>query len=156
MPSARAALTNVKATELMGVAYGHRIVTPLAFEAAIRATKAALRSEGFGILCEIDVQRTLREKAGIELRPYVILGACNPHLAGNALQREPQIGLLLPCNVVVNEEGGKTIVSVIDAEALLTIAKQPDLQPMAAEVNARLKRVLDMVAAAGVVPDPIP
>jgi uncharacterized protein (DUF302 family) len=98
-------------------------------------------------LCEIDVAKTLKEKIGAEFRPYVILGACNPQFAFEALSAEAQLGLLLPCNVVVQERDAETIVSAIDAKQLLSIVGRPELEPIAGEVNARLRAVVDGVAS---------
>jgi uncharacterized protein (DUF302 family) len=106
--------------------------------------KAALAKEGFGVLCEIDVTATFKQKLNQEFRPYVILGACNPPLAFRALSAEQDIGVLLPCNVAVYaaEEAGRTIVSAIDPEVSLGRVGRPDLEPLAAEVKSRLGRVL--------------
>ncbi len=128
--------------------YGKSVTTPLDCDAATEAARSALRDEGFGVLCEIDVGKTLQEKIGAKLRPYRILGACNPELAHRALQAEPQLGLLLPCNVVVQLLDGVTVVSAIDARALLGLVGNESLLPVADDVNARLGRVLDAVAAA--------
>ena len=128
------------------LAYGRAVTTSLSQEAAIEAAKSELKAEGFGVLCEIDVANTLKEKIGAEVAPYRILGACNPQFAHQALQREPQLGLLLPCNVVVTQIAGRTTVSAIDARALLGVVKNDDLLSVADEVNARLGRVLDRIA----------
>jgi len=128
-------------------AYGRDVTTGLTFENAIEAAKALLKDEGFGVLCEIDVQATLREKLGATFRPYRILGACNPALAQRALTAEPQIGLLLPCNLVVQEIDGTTHVSAIDGNAMLGVAGAADLAPLASDVNERLGRVLERLAA---------
>jgi len=102
----------------------------------------ALKEEGFGVLTEIDVQSTLNEKLGIVQRPYKILGACNPSLAHQALQAEPDIGLLLPCNVVVREEEDTSItVAFMDPEAVLTLVNRDDIGQLAKEVKSRLERV---------------
>ena len=98
------------------------------------------------MLCEIDVQATLREKLGVEREPYLILGACSPPLAHRALQAEPDLGTLLPCNVVVYERDGQTRVSAIDAERMLSIVENDELGPVAAEVKARLGAVVQRVA----------
>ncbi len=128
--------------------YGRAATTRLAQDDAVTAVKAFLKDEGFGVLCEIDVAQTLKEKIGAEVPPYRILGACNPQLAHRALTQEPQLGLLLPCNVVVQQIEGATVVSAIDARALLGVVKSDELLPVADEVNARLNRVLDRIQAA--------
>jgi uncharacterized protein (DUF302 family) len=127
--------------------YGHAVTSNLPYEEAVDRVKALLKDEGFGVLCDIDVANTMQEKIGKAFRPYRILGACNPSLAYEALSADPQLGLLLPCNVVIQEEDGRTIVSAIDTRALLAISEDPRLLPIADEVNARLMRVLDKVAA---------
>jgi uncharacterized protein (DUF302 family) len=124
------------------LSYGTAVTSPLPFADAVVRVKELLRDEGFGVLCEIDVAKTLREKIGADFRPYVILGACNPTLAHHALSVEDQLGLLLPCNVVVQQEDGRVVASAIDAEVLLGIVGRPELQSTAADVNARLRRVL--------------
>jgi len=115
----------------------------LSFQQATEAVTAALAKEGFGILTEIDVAATLKKKLGIERAPYKILGACNPQFAARALEMEPQIGALLPCNVVVRQsEDGKTVVEFMDPDAVLGLVGRPEVAPIAAEVRARLQRVL--------------
>jgi uncharacterized protein (DUF302 family) len=125
------------------VTYGKTIEVRLPFEQAVERVKSLLKDQGFGVLCEIDVGKTLEEKTGAPFRPYRILGACNPQFARAALEREPQLGLLLPCNVVVQEIAGKTAISAIDARAMLSIVGNPELTSVADEVNERLGRVLD-------------
>jgi uncharacterized protein (DUF302 family) len=112
-------------------------------EQAIEAVTQALAKEGFGVLTEIDVAGTLKKKLGVERAPYRILGACNPQFAARALEAEPQIGALLPCNVVVRQDaGGKTLVEIMDPNAVLGLVGRPEIAPIAAEVRARLERVL--------------
>jgi uncharacterized protein (DUF302 family) len=112
-------------------------------EQAVRAVTDALAREGFGVLTEIDVAATLKKKLGVERPPYRILGACNPQFAARALEAEPQIGALLPCNVVVRQDdAGKTVVEFMDPDAVLGLVGRPEIAPIAAEVRARLQRVL--------------
>ncbi len=128
------------------LSYGNAIVIPFGFEDAVNRTKAALQKEGFGILCEIDVAKTLKEKLDVDSRPYTILGACNPRLAHRALTAEPDIGLLLPCNVVVSSEPSGARVATIDATAMMSMVGNAQLASIAIEVNERLGRVLKLVA----------
>ena len=114
----------------------------MGFDQAVAAVTQALSKEGFGVLTEIDVQATLKKKLGIERAPYKILGACNPQFAAQALEAEPQIGALLPCNVVVREAGGKTIVEFMDPDAVLQLVGRPEVGKIAAEVRERLQRVM--------------
>jgi len=115
----------------------------LSFEQATEAVTRALAREGFGVLTEIDVAATLKKKLGVERRPYKILGACNPQYAARALAAEPQIGALLPCNVVVREdEVGRTVVEAMDPDAVLGLVGRPDIAPIAGEVRAKLERAL--------------
>jgi len=120
---------------------------PLAFEEADREVREALQTEGFGVLTEIDVSATLKKKLDVNMPRHTILGACAPPLAHRALQAEPEIGLLLPCNVVVRVDAeGATIVEAIDPVVQLGVSDNPDLRPVAEEVRARLMRVLERVA----------
>jgi uncharacterized protein (DUF302 family) len=115
--------------------------------AAKERTTAALKAEGFGVLTEIDVKETLQKKIGVDFRPYLILGACNPVLAHRALEIAPEIGLLLPCNVTLSKIGQNIIeVSIVNPLVMLGVAGHPDLKPVAEEARARLDRV---VAALG-------
>lgn len=122
--------------------YGFGTTLDVSYEEAIPLVKAALKAEGFGVLTEIDVKQTLKEKLGVEVTPYIILGACNPPLAHRALTAEPEIGLLLPCNVVVRSEGDHTRVEVADPKAMLGIVGNPELDTVAAEAKQRLQRAV--------------
>jgi uncharacterized protein (DUF302 family) len=114
------------------------------FDDVIEQTTNALSEEGFGILCDIDVQQTLKKKLNAEFRRYRILGACNPPLAHQALEEELQLGALLPCNVVVYEtDDGEIGVSAVDPEVLLSVVDNPELDAVAADVRERFERVLD-------------
>ena len=115
---------------------------------AVRRVRDELKAEGFGVLCEIDVQATLKEKLGVEGEPYVILGACNPPLAHQALEAEPELGALLPCNVVVYRRDDTTHIAAIDADRMLSLVGNDQLAPIAAQVRDKLARVVDHAAAA--------
>lgn len=118
----------------------------LSFEQATEAVTQALAKEGFGVLTEIDVAATLKKKLGVDRPPYKILGACNPQFAARALEAEPQIGALLPCNVVVRQAAdGKTVVEFMDPNAVLGLVGRPEIAPIAAEVRLRLERALAAV-----------
>jgi uncharacterized protein (DUF302 family) len=115
----------------------------LPYEEAVERVIEALKGEGFGVLTEIDVQATLKKKLDADFRKYVILGACNPPLAHQALNTELALGLLLPCNVIVYEEGDGSVVSLVDPISMLGVVQNPDLEPVAAEARARLQRVVE-------------
>lgn len=122
------------------------VAAPL--DEAIARTKAALKEQGFGVLTEIDVRQTLREKIGVDFAPYVILGACNPGLAHRALQAEPSVGLLLPCNVVVREAGGRSEVAAVDPEQMLGMfGGDAEIRGVAAEAAAGLRAAIAALAA---------
>lgn len=128
--------------------YGTTVTTQLPFKEAVSRTRAALQDQGFGVLTEIDVQSTLKTKLDCDMEPYLILGACNPRLAHAALEVEREIGLLLPCNVVVRSVDGRTMVSALDPQVMVTLPDRPELQPVASDAAARLRAALDDVAAA--------
>ena len=123
--------------------YGITVETSAPFADAVTRVREALKAQGFGVLTEIDIQATLREKLGAEMEDYVILGACNPPLANQALTADRQIGLLLPCNVVVRTAGGRTLVEALDPQTMVTVAEEKELQPVADEAGRRLRAALD-------------
>jgi uncharacterized protein (DUF302 family) len=129
---------------LPDLSYGFQREVPVPFEDAVAATRDALAAKGFGVLTEIDVKATLRKKLDVDFRPYVILGACNPPLAHEALTAERAIGLLLPCNVIVYaaDAPGRSVVAVLDPVAQLGITGRADIRPMAEKVRALLVGVL--------------
>ena len=113
------------------------------FEPAVKAVTEALAKEGFGVLTEIDVAATLKKKLNLDRPPYKILGACNPQFAARALEAEPQIGALLPCNVIVRTDAaGATVVEFMDPHAVLQLVNRPEVSEIAGEVRARLQRVM--------------
>ena len=122
-----------------------RVDTP--YERAIEQIVAALKQEGFGILTEIDVKQTMKQKIDADFRRYVILGACNPNLAYQALQNELEIGLILPCNVIVYEDGEGSVISIADPVTMLQVAGNPETEPIACDAQERLTRALESVAA---------
>lgn len=124
--------------------YGMRTRVSAPYEQAVAQVTSALKAEGFGVLTTIDVQATLKQKLDVDFRRYVILGACNPPLAHRALSTELEIGLLLPCNVIVYEaeDGAGSVVSIVDPHAMLGTGINPSLAPVADEAAARLRRVL--------------
>ena len=129
-------------------AYGYTAHLPgVAFDEARARVTDALKSEGFGVLTEIDVTSTFKAKLNRDFRRYVILGACNPQLAHRALEAELGIGLLLPCNVCVWEEDGGSVVSMARPDAMFEIVKRHDVQPVAEEASQRLRRALEHVQA---------
>lgn len=124
--------------------YGFEVKVANGFGEAVARVTDGLKVEGFGVLSDIDVQATLKAKLGVDRRPYRILGACNPPLARQALDAEPDIGLLMPCNVVVREDDdGVVHVSFMDPVAVLGLVGRPEIEPLALEVRQRLQRVAD-------------
>ncbi|MDH3251578.1 MAG: DUF302 domain-containing protein [Ignavibacteria bacterium] len=117
----------------------------LPYEKAIEKVTEELKKEEFGVLTTIDVKETMKKKLNVDFKRYVILGACNPPLAYKALQAEEQLGLLLPCNVVVYEEGGKSVVSIFDPMVMANVVDNKEVQPIADEVRQRLDRVFAAV-----------
>lgn len=130
----------------VGHSYAVSATTELPFDEAVARAREELAREGFGILCEIDVQATLERKLGIQREPYLILGACNPPLAHRALEAEPDLGVLLPCNVIVRVQDGQTHVAAVDAEQMLSIVGNDELTSTAAEVERRLTDVVARVS----------
>ena len=122
--------------------YGLRRDTDLSYTEAVERIRATLKEQGFGILTEIDVASTLAAKLGVTMTPYIILGACNPALAHRALQAEPEVGLLLPCNVVVRREGETTVVEAMDPEAALGLVKNDAVRGVALEAKQLLMHAL--------------
>jgi uncharacterized protein (DUF302 family) len=129
--------------------YGLEATLNVPYEEAIEKATAALKEEGFGVLTEIDVKATLKKKIDADFRRYVILGACNPNLAHQALQNELNIGLLLPCNVIVYEtDNNKSTVSIVDPMAMMGVTQNENLNKVADEANTRLARVVEKLASA--------
>jgi len=126
--------------------FGLTVALDIPYEDAIEQATAALKAEGFGVLTEIDVQATFKKKLDADFRRYVILGACNPHLAHRALSASLDIGLLLPCNVIVYEEGAGSVVSLVDPLSMLGVSGAEGLDSVAREARARLERVRDALA----------
>jgi uncharacterized protein (DUF302 family) len=127
------------------IGYGYGRTLDLPFDAALEKARESLKSEGFGVLCEIDIREKLKEKLGVDFINYRILGACNPQLAHHALQQEIDLGLLLPCNVVVYEKNVGVFVAAVDASKMLSVVGNPALQATAKKVNEKLHRVIDQL-----------
>jgi uncharacterized protein (DUF302 family) len=133
----------MSAQQLQHSKYGFSKTVDLPYKEAVEKARGALKDEGFGVLCEIDLKEKLKEKLGVDFRDYVILGACNPPLAYKTLQEEINIGLLLPCNIIVYEAdvSGKSVVAAIDARQMLSVVgNNATLNTVATEVNEKLKR----------------
>ena len=128
--------------------YAFTATTSKSYDEAVTEVTDALQEQGFGVLTEINVSEVLKKKLDIDKRPYLILGACNPVLANQAMEAEPDIGLLLPCNVVVREEeDGSTTVAFMDPSAVLSLVDNPEVATLAAEVRGRLEKVCDAIAS---------
>ena len=125
--------------------YGFTKELDIPYETAVERVRDALKKEGFGILTEIDVKEKMKEKLGLDMRKYIILGACNPPNAYKAILAEENIGLMLPCNVIVYEKGTRTVLSVIRPTTVMQMLDNVDLQKVAEEVEAQLKKVFDAV-----------
>lgn len=130
---------------MTGTDYGYGKQVSYSYDEAIERVKDALREEGFGVLTEIDVKATLKAKLDVDVDRYIILGACNPNLAFRALQQEERLGLLLPCNAIVYERAGHTFVAFVDPLQMLGVVRNPALDEIAREADARLRRVLATV-----------
>jgi uncharacterized protein (DUF302 family) len=125
------------------VDYGMTIRTPVPFAQAVTRVREALQAQGFGVLTEIDVRATLRDRLGQEMEDYLILGACNPPLAHRALDADRRIGLLLPCNVVVRTDGSQTVIEALNPQIMAEVTGQPSLKPVADEATRRIRAALD-------------
>ena len=125
--------------------YGFSKTTDLSYEETIEKVTEELKKEGFGVLTTIDVKDTLKKKIDVDFKKYIILGACNPGLGYKALQTEEELGLLLPCNVIVYEKENKTVVSIFDPRVLSTIVDNDILKPVAEEAKAKLVKVLEAI-----------
>ena len=123
--------------------YGYSRTIDVSYSEAVARAREALKAEGFGVLCEIDIKEKLKEKLDVDFRNYIILGACNPALAYQSLQEEINIGLLLPCNVIIYEQDGRSVVSAVDAARMLSVVGNPRLESTANQVNEKLRRVID-------------
>ncbi|MGB8476974.1 MAG: DUF302 domain-containing protein [Candidatus Acidiferrum sp.] len=127
-------------------AYGDVRATSWNFDEAVSKVEEALKTEGFGVLCLTDIRAKLKEKLGIDFPRYVILGACNPPLARQALEQDVNLGLLLPCNAIVYEQDSQVLVGAVDAAKMLSVTDRPEMAGLANQVNEKLRRALDSVA----------
>lgn len=125
--------------------YGFSKITNYNFEQAVEKVTEELKREGFGVLTSIDVKETLKKKINVDFKNYTILGACNPPLAHKALQVEEELGLLLPCNVIIYEKDGNSIVSIFDPMVMAQIIENPGMQSVAEQVKEKLLRVLEVI-----------
>ncbi|GAA1439252.1 DUF302 domain-containing protein [Nocardiopsis tropica] len=123
--------------------YARTITVDMPYQEAVPRVKEAFKTQGFGTLTEIDVQATLKEKLDLEMEPYTILGACNPDLAHRALEIDREIGLLLPCNVVVRAQERGTLVQALDPQVMVRVPERDELRPIAEEADVRIKAALD-------------
>jgi uncharacterized protein (DUF302 family) len=128
------------------MSFTRRIDSDLPYDRAVTATKAALQEQGFGTLTEIDVRQTLKDKLGVDVEPQLIIGACNPQLAHRALGIDPRIATLLPCNVVVRTEQGRTVVEALDPAVMADVSGVAELAEIADDAATRVQRALDAVA----------
>lgn len=133
-------VTNKEFQSEIGYGFSRRLDQP--FEQAVERAHETLKAEGFGVISEINLKEKLKEKLGVDFRNYIILGACNPTIAHQGLQLEAALGLLLPCNVVVYEEDGQSVVAAIDAVKMMSIVGNPKLEAAAIEVNEKLQRAI--------------
>ena len=131
----------------MGGNIGFSTKLAMDYEQAVQAARAALQEEGFGVLTEIDVKATVKQKLNKDFRRYVILGACNPPLAHRALETDPSVGLLLPCNAIVYEEGAGCVVAAVDPLTLLGVLDNPALREVAEEADRRLRRAIEKLGS---------
>lgn len=126
--------------------YGIHVNLNCSMEEAEKRATEALKNEGFGVLTEIDVKATLKKKIDVDRKPYKILGACNPKLANEALQMEPDLGLLLPCNVMLREEDdGSITVGIVDPAAMFSVVKRPEMEHLAKDVRIRFERIMNAI-----------
>ena len=133
--------------------YGSHATLNLDFPDAVRKVIDALKQEGFGVLSDLDIQATMKEKLGADMRPYRILGACNPPLAHKAMSAEPDIGLLLPCNVIVREEApGRIVVGFLDPQTMVSLVGKPGVKAVADEAESRLRRACQALGGSSAAP----